>query len=108
MLLPIVPKEDQNPFSPRHLVEDTTVTVNVMVFRHAKEVCLTRRCHRCGPQSDVPQHRLYAISHGYALHVDYEHCRDAGSNGPLRAFNPCAICCTADDRLVMTCLEGLS
>ena len=77
-------------------------------LRHAKEVCLTPRCHRCGPQSDVPQHRLYAISHGYALHVDYEHCRDAGSNGPLRAFNPCAICCTADDRLVMTCLEGLS
>ena len=32
MLLPIVPKEDQNPFSPRHLVEDTTVTVNVMVL----------------------------------------------------------------------------
>ena len=77
-------------------------------LRHAKEVCLTPRCHRCGPQSDVPQHRLYAISHGYALHVGYEHCRDAGSNGPLRAFNPCAICCTADDRLVMTCLEGLS
>ena len=32
-------------------------------LRHAKEVCLTPRCHRCGPQSDVPQHRLYAISH---------------------------------------------
>ena len=32
MLLPIVPKEDQTPFSPRHLVEDTTVTVNVMVL----------------------------------------------------------------------------
>lgn len=69
-------------------------------LRHASEICLTPRCHRCGPQSDTPQYVLYAISHGYALHVDYEHCRDAGSNGPLRMFNPCAICCTSEDRIV--------
>ena len=69
-------------------------------LRHAREICLTPRCHRCGPQSDIPRYELYVTSHGYALHVDYEHCRDVGSNGPIRAFNPCAICCTVEDRFV--------
>lgn len=69
-------------------------------LRHASQICLTPRCHRCGPQSDTPQYVLFAISHGYALHVDYEHCRDAGSNGPIRVFNPCAICCTVKNRIV--------
>ena len=68
-------------------------------LRHAREICLTPRCHRCGPQSDIPRYELYAISHGYALHFDYEHCRDVGSSGPIRAFNPCALCCTVEKDL---------
>lgn len=67
-------------------------------LRHASQICLTPRCHRCGPQSDTPQYVLFAISHGYALHVDYEHCRDAGSNGPIRVFNPCGICFTVKEK----------
>ena len=68
-------------------------------LRHAREICLTPRCHRCGPQSDIPRYELYAISHGYALHFDYERCRDVGSSGPIRAFNPCALCCTVEKDL---------
>ena len=62
-------------------------------LRNASQILETPRCRRCGPQSDIPQWELYAIGHGFELHVSYEHCRDYGSDGPLRAFNPCAICC---------------
>ena len=63
-------------------------------LRNASQIAVTPRCPRCGPQSEIPQWELYAIGHGYELHVSYEHCRDYGSNGPLGAFNPCAICCS--------------
>eukprot|EP00435_Cladocopium_sp_Y103_P032047 s549_g8.t1 len=57
-------------------------------LRHASEICLTPRCPRCGPAADIPHYQLWAISHGYELHTSYEHCRDYGSNGPLRLFRP--------------------
>ena len=62
-------------------------------LRHASEILLTPRCHRCGPAAEIPHYQLWAISHGYDLHTSYEHCRDAGSNNLLRLFKPCAICC---------------
>ena len=66
-------------------------------LRNASQVVVTPRCPRCGPQSEIPRWELYANGHGYELHVSYEHCRDYGYNGPLRAFNPCAICCSNRD-----------
>ena len=66
-------------------------------LRNASQVAVTPRCPRCGPQSEIPRWELYAIGHGYELHVSYEHCRDYGSNRPLRRITPCAICCSDAD-----------
>ena len=78
MLLPIVPKEDQNPFSPRHLVEDTTVTVNVMVLDMPRKFVWRHDVTDVAHSQTFPNIGCMRSSHGYALHVDYEHCRDAG------------------------------
>ena len=66
-------------------------------LRNASQVAVTPRCPRCGPQSEIPRWELYAIGHGYELHVSYEHCKDYGSNRPLRRITPCAICCSDAD-----------